>query len=307
MLPRQKAAFVAFSVIMLGQTRHPLLPPDSLAIQMALLEAMGLPWDENLCLWLLRSLAGPFISSVVLWFSRLLVKKGLECIAFRKAFIQQQVQHFLQEHVNSNPQVLILAAGYDTLSLRLSSVYPNVPFWEIDHPATGNFKNKIWDKDPANNVPLRILGGKPANLHHACVDLVQKNSLAETLATLAKEGNNYSMTSPTIVVMEGLSMYLTTEQIKSLFDNVSNAVGPQSVVTFDMVPTRYVDNQQQPEIPKFITPLLLLYLTFRTEPWFLGLDTKILKEIIAEPGSKWSMVKEVESFGTADLAAIRLK
>ncbi|CAB9513139.1 Leucine carboxyl methyltransferase [Seminavis robusta] len=311
--PSFTAVFVALTVIMLGQIAFPLVPPGSVPLQMALLEAVGLPWDEYLFLLLLRSPLGPLVSRLVIGLADMVCPKSLKLVGFRKCFIQQQVQQFLQEHATQNPQVLILAAGYDTLSLRLAKQYPQVPFWEIDHPATGNFKNKIWTNQDSNNTdtkgPLRILGTKPDNLHHATVDLTIHKSLAATLGDNNKKPN-YNIASPTVVIVEGLSMYLTKEQIQNLLEDISHAVGPQSIVTFDMLATKYddKDNQPYPDCGFFLSPLILLYLKLKSEPWLLGLDAKILKEdILGGNNSKWTLHAGVESYGPANLAAIRLR
>ena len=128
-------------------------------------------------------------------------------MAFRKSFIERQVRQFLQKNKKSNPQVLILGAGYDTLSLRLArnDEHLNINFWEIDHPATGSSKERVWQtRKNAARSPHRIIGEKPPNIFTAPVDLTKKNALMETLRA---QKDKYTTSSPTIVVMEGLRKY----------------------------------------------------------------------------------------------------
>ena len=288
---------------MLGQTCCKLLPPGIIPVQMALLEAVGLPWKDYYFLLLLRSPIGPVISRVLVWLSGLLCQDSLESIAFRKSFIEQQVREFLQRNKSANPQVLILAAGYDTLSLRLAqnAEHRDVNFWEVDHPATGSFKERIW-RHKKSKGPLRLIGNKPANLFSGCVDLTKKNSLVEMLRA---QKDNYSVANPTIVVMEGLLMYLNKEQVHSVFDEISKAVGPGSVATFDMLATKYdVNHQQHPDVG-FITPLVDFFLKIKGEPWLLGLDPEILQEFVTE-SDRWTLRTAVQSYGPERVAALEM-
>lgn len=253
----------------------------------------------------LRSPVGPMTSRFIRWLVSLVCRDALEFVAFRKCYIEQRVKEFLESNKDKNPQVLLLASGYDTLALRLARRYPDCKFWEIDHPATGNFKNKIWELEDMSKGPLRIIGERPKNLFHACVDLTQTDALAETLGA---QSDNYDTSSPTIVSIEGLSMYLTKVQVHGLFDEIAKAVGPGSVATFDMLATKYVAGQQQPEPDiGFATPLVKLYLKLKSEPWLVGLDTEILQDYVNDHGAAWSLASEIQSFGPAKVTTIQLK
>lgn len=304
--PSWTALVIAYVVIMLGQTACKLLPPRIVPIQMALLEAMDLPWKDYYFLLLLRSPIGPIISKFThLWVSFLFCKDALECIAFRKSFIEQHVCQFLQTNKAAKPQVLILGAGYDTLSLRIAKNYPFATFYEIDHPATGDFRNdKLWNHDTSKG-PFRVLGEKPKNLHTLTADLTQKNALVQAL----KEDSCYSTSSPSIVIMEGLTMYLTREQVHDMFDEIQKAVGPKSQAAFDMPKTTYDDenndHSQRPYVGR-ITSFVVLYLKIKDEPWHLGMDIKILNEFLSESNSPWSLCSEIHSMGPINVVAVML-
>lgn len=60
-----------------------------------------------------------------------------EAFAHRKAFCERQVREGIESDA---AQVLVLGTGYDTIGWRLASEYPEVKFFEIDHPVTISLK-----------------------------------------------------------------------------------------------------------------------------------------------------------------------
>src|SRR5215468_7749967 len=60
--------------------------------------------------------------------------------ALRKLAIEEVVRASLAEGFT---QVVVLAAGFDTLALRLQAEFPSVRFIEMDHPATQAVKEKV--------------------------------------------------------------------------------------------------------------------------------------------------------------------
>ena len=62
--------------------------------------------------------------------------KVLEGVWTRKLYMEAQIRDFIDSKAddgNGSLQVLIAAAGYDTLAWRLAEEYPMVNFIEIDH------------------------------------------------------------------------------------------------------------------------------------------------------------------------------
>ncbi|MHC4643193.1 MAG: class I SAM-dependent methyltransferase, partial [Planctomycetota bacterium] len=62
-----------------------------------------------------------------------------EAFAYRKAFCEQQVRDGIAAGA---AQILVLGAGYDTMGWRMAPDFPQVNFFEIDHPATARLKAK---------------------------------------------------------------------------------------------------------------------------------------------------------------------
>ena len=56
-----------------------------------------------------------------------------EAFGHRKAFFEGQVRDAIDAGAK---QVLVLGAGYDMIGWRLAPEFPDVQFFEIDHPAT---------------------------------------------------------------------------------------------------------------------------------------------------------------------------
>jgi methyltransferase (TIGR00027 family) len=112
----------------------------------------------------------------------------------RKRWIEEQSRLALRQGVG---RVIIIGAGLDTLALRLASQYPEVAWLEIDHPATQDFK-----RQGLAHAGLQL----PANFSLLSVDL----STAPLPAALMRD------TRPTLVVIEGVLMYLTEADVAAL-------------------------------------------------------------------------------------------
>ncbi|MCI5149612.1 MAG: class I SAM-dependent methyltransferase, partial [Candidatus Electrothrix sp. MAN1_4] len=141
-----------------------------------------------------------------------------EAFAHRKAFCEQQVR----DNISSGAtQVLVLGAGYDTLCWRLAPEFPSVRFFEIDHPATSSLKQK----------GLEALGVSE-NLYLLAEDLGDKE-LSDVLETNA----HWDVTAQSVILAEGLIMYLPTEAVQSLFTQCAASVGQGSRIAFSYIPS----------------------------------------------------------------------
>jgi methyltransferase (TIGR00027 family) len=186
----------------------------------------------------------------------------------RKGWIEAQCRLALQQGVG---RVIIIGAGLDTLALRLASHYPDVDWVEIDHPATQEFKRRGLDL-----AGVRL----PANLTLLSVDL----SIAPLPADLMQD------VRPTLVVIEGVLMYLKEAEVAALLrDQVSAlSVAPVRLIFSHMVRwpqgragfrpnswwvDRWLDWRDEP-FQWTMSPVTL-------EPWLQGLGFELLRQ--AEP------------------------
>jgi O-methyltransferase involved in polyketide biosynthesis len=316
--PSLTAVLVAYNVLALGGDDYgrSRLPPNIIETQVAVLLAANLPFGT--CPWLI---CNPLVAKVARFIAAIWYPGFFEGIGFRKLIMECQVRDYLQQQQqskNSNTgkkvqqptaQVVVVAAGYDTLALRLCREYPHVNFWEVDHPATSHVKSRVWTtkSQEEHYYPQRkkdklgmTLGNQPANMQHVQADLT-KLHLDEVL----KAQPNYDSSLPTIVIVEGLSMYLTEAQIcQLLFVDIESSISPGGMVVFDFF--GWNAHKKQVDVGSWIFPTLHKYgITGGAEPWKWGLDPKNIHHFLAT--TNWKLMDSVQSCGFENVAALELQ
>lgn len=118
---------------------------------------------------------------------------------FRKLLIEQQVERSI---AGGTQQVIVLGGGFDSLSVRMAAKHPAVRFFEIDLPHTQQSKTAILSRTAALPSNCRFV---PANLAEATLESVLTNE------------QGFVTESPTLVILEGVLMYLTEAEVQSLF------------------------------------------------------------------------------------------
>ncbi len=131
----------------------------------------------------------------------------------RKRFVDDEVRGAL---ACGAEQVLVVGAGYDTLCLRLAAEYPERLFVEVDHPATHRAKRVGVDRIGAARGNLRLLG----------IDLAA-NPLPDALARAGWDSGARS-----VVVAEGILMYLDEAAVVDFLTAVHRTTGPGSLLVF---------------------------------------------------------------------------
>lgn len=139
----------------------------------------------------------------------------LSPIALSRAAYCEKV--LLNEVTLGLKQYVILGAGLDTFSFRHSELENSLEIFEIDHPATQEFKKKRLDE--AN---LKI----PSNLHFISMDFTKKLSYQN----LIDKGFDNKKTFFSLL---GVSYYLTKKEVSSLIDYLFAKVPPGSSIVFD--------------------------------------------------------------------------
>ncbi|MCD4751434.1 MAG: SAM-dependent methyltransferase [Thermoanaerobaculales bacterium] len=206
-----------------------------------------------------------------------------DAFAHRKAFCEHQVRDGIGAGAT---QVLVLGAGYDTLGWRLAPEFPGVGFFEIDHPATARLKAR----------GIAELGQRD-NLH-----LIQENLGERSLVEVLTASHLWDRTVPSVVVAEGLLMYLLPAAARDLFGQCSEIAGAGSRIAFTYIGTG-VDGR--PDAGRW-TGLVLWILKASGEPWFWSIRPKELARFLEETG--WTSASDlmgtssrrgVEYFGVA--------
>ena len=191
-----------------------------------------------------------------------------EAFAHRKTFCERQVRDGIG---GGATQVLVLGAGYDTLGWRLAAEFSGVNFFEIDHPATARLKARgIQAMGPRDNLCL------------IAEDLGERK-LVEVLMS----HESWDQSVPTIIVAEGLVMYLPPEAVRDLFCQCAEIVGVGSRVAFSYIPTG-VDGR--PDAGRW-TGLMLWLQQLIGEPWLWSIRPETLSPFLEETG--WTNTPEL--------------
>jgi len=184
-----------------------------------------------------------------------------EAFAHRKAFCERQVRDGVGAGAT---QILVLGAGYDTMGWRLAPEFSGVNFFEIDHPATARLKAKGIDAM-----------GQRDNLCLIAEDL-SKRKLVDVLKT----NKSWDQSARTVIVAEGLVMYLPPEAVRDLFCQCAAIVGAGSRIAFTYIPT---GADGRPDAGRW-TGLMLWLQKVIGEPWIWSIRPEELDLFLAETG-----------------------
>jgi methyltransferase (TIGR00027 family) len=167
--------------------------------------------------------------------------------ALRKLAIEAHARAALKDGVQ---QIVSLGAGFDSLALRLAEENPDVNIIEIDHPDTQQFKAQA------------LKDADQPNLHYLSIDFTHQN-LEDRLGAF----NAFQDDAATLYICEGVTMYLTTDEITHMFNAIRTLSGSG---------TRFLFTALEPQnSPANNTrKLLQLYLNLIGEPikWVMEKD-----------------------------------
>jgi len=190
-----------------------------------------------------------------------------EAFAHRKAFCERQVREGIAAGA---AQVLVLGAGYDTMGWRLAPEFPNVDFFEIDHPATARIKAK----------GIEEMGSQP-NLHLIAEDLGKRK-----LVGVLTEDKDWDLGASTTIVAEGLLQYLPSQAVRDLFTQCA-LIAAESRIAFTYIPTR--EDGRPDAGPR--TGLVLWFLKIGGESWLWSISPEELGQFLKASG--WTNAPEL--------------
>ena len=190
-----------------------------------------------------------------------------EAFAHRKAFCERQAREGIGAGAG---QVLILGAGYDTMGWRLAPEFAGVEFFEIDHPATARLKARGIDAM-----------GRRTNLHLISEDLGERQ-----LVDVLRANEAWAPAAPTVIVAEGLLMYLPAAAVGALFEQCAAITGAGSRIAFSYVGIRA---DGRPDAGRW-TGLVLWILKVSGEPWLWGIQPGELGAFLEENG--WTIARD---------------
>ena len=212
--PSMTARKVALSFVTLGAKAgmDKLAPPRAVEVAAEMLVASGVVGARTIR-WA-KSKRAVSIYEAFDW----MLPGQFEAFGHRKVFCERQVREGIAAGVT---QVLVLGAGYDTLGWRLSSEFPGVNFFEIDHPATARLKARGVEKM-----------GRRDNLHLIAEDLGKRK-----LEDVLNANGIWKKDAQTVFVAEGLVMYLPPEAISKLFRQCADLSCEGNLFAFSYIPS----------------------------------------------------------------------
>jgi methyltransferase (TIGR00027 family) len=263
--PSKTAYKVALNVVTLGAKAgmEQVLPPGIVEATATLLVASGAARARGV-----RKSRSQRMVSVHEAFDWMLPGE-FEAIGQRKAFCERQVRKGMGAGAT---QILVLGAGYDTLGWRLAPEFSGLNFFEIDHPATARLKAR----------GIKAMGQRD-NLCLIAGDLGKRK-----LADLLYANQSWDQRARTVIVAEGLLMYLPPEAVRDLFRQCAAVTGVGSRIAFTYTPTG-VDGR--PDAGRW-TGLVLWIFKAAGEPWIWSIRPEALGLFLEETG--WTHRPELE-------------
>ena len=261
--PSRTACKVALNVVTLGAKPEMagVLPPGIVQATEKLLIASGAAGARTVR-WS-RSQRVVAVYEAFEW----MLPGQFEAFAHRKAFCERQVRDGIGSGAT---QILVLGAGYDTMGWRLAPEFSGVNFFEIDHPATARLKAKgIDEMGPRDNLCL-------------IAEDLGKHKLSDVL----KNNGPWNQGAQTVIVAEGLVMYLLPDAVRDLFSQCAEVTGGGSRIAFTYIST---GADGRPDAGRW-TGLMLWLQEAAGEPWTWSIRPEELGLFLAETG--WRIAQE---------------
>jgi methyltransferase (TIGR00027 family) len=173
-------------------------------------------------------------------------------------------------------QVVVLGAGLDTFSLRNPHADLGVRVFEVDYPATQD-----WKRDRLKQAGL----AEPASLIFAPVDFERENLAGGLISA------GFRSDQPSFFQWLGVVPYLTPDAVSATLDFIAGI--PESEVVFD-----YAEPLENYPVGRRENVMAVAAsAAARGEPWLSFFDPKELSELLHSKG-----FGEVEDLGLAELA-----
>lgn len=226
-------------------------------------------WTERLLLagglarpWMISLYQTAAWRGLARWVERRTVAGQVLAIGLRKHFMDVETRRAVAEGAT---QVLVVGAGFDTLAPRLATELPDVLFVEVDHPATQGRKRAALD----------AMGPPAPNLRLVAADLAVR-----PLGDVIAEVEEWRDDAVSVVIAEGLLMYLEEAAVRSFFAQAHHATGTGSRVLFTWIPRDDAGALELGRLPTLVRRVLALI----GEPLRWGTRPEDLVPFLAEVG-----------------------
>jgi len=235
----------------------PFAPAGSISTTYDLLSAANL-----LKPWMVSLIKAPWYQRFGRAIEKPILPGQMLHLVLRKRFFDDEVRAAIAAGVN---QVLVVGAGYDTLCPRLAAEYLEVTFLEVDHPPTHRVKAEA----------VKATGASRSNLHLQGVDLAERS-----LESVLRESPVWSVDSRSVVVAEGVLMYLAEEDVVAFF----SAVRSSSAVESRVLASYIYDEAMRGKTLGWLGVVLTATLRLFGEPFRWGVDEDGIEPVVAARG-----------------------
>jgi len=152
----------------------------------------------------------------------------------RARYTEDALEKAVREGVK---QYVILGSGMDTFAFRRPELLEQLEVFEVDHPATQNFKL----------LRLAELGWEhPAQLNFIPIDFTKEN-----LAVALNRSSSYDPNVKSFFSWLGVTMYLTREEVFATLHSITDIAPEDSAVVFDYLDTdAFIPEKSSPEMQK---------------------------------------------------------
>jgi methyltransferase (TIGR00027 family) len=148
-------------------------------------------------------------------------------------------------------QVVLLGAGFDTMSFRLRDSLTRIPVFEVDHPATQAAKRtgraRLAASEPPRFVPVDF----------------EKDDLVQRLTA-----SGFNTKRRSLLTWLGVSSYLTTAAVRRTFEQMARLCAPGSQLVFDYIPQDVIAGKSRSQVAS----ATIKHFSKLGEPVIFGLD-----------------------------------
>lgn len=176
-------------------------------------------------------------------------------------------------------QYVIVGAGMDSFALRSPAFARAVEVFEVDHPATQEFKRS---RLAACGVPA------PPNLHLITADLGER-TLDEALA-----GSAFRADRPAFFAWLGVTVYLSRAANLATFRAIAASAPAGSELVFSYIDGRLLDSGAEQGAMRAAAERV----ASAGEPWVSGFDPELIDRDLSDCG-----LELIESVGPGELSA----
>jgi methyltransferase (TIGR00027 family) len=276
--PSRTALKIArFTVLIDADPRlHVVLPADRGSTTQAVLEGSG-----ALPSWQVSMMRRPAVRRFARGAERVTGRGQLLWFGLRKRWIADRVGDAIGAGAR---QLLVVGSGFDTLAAQAAAGAPDVLAVETDAAATAG----------AKRTGLAAAGLRAPNLE-VLDDPLGDRALADLLAA-----TGWDRQAPSVVVAEGLLMYLTPADLDRLFRDLAACVGPGSTLLCSSVFAR-ADGSPRVAAGRLDRPIRAV-LRLAGERMYLGLDPEAVPAFLAARGATVRSQPTIDDLRAAYLA-----